>query len=67
MSQTVETTRLVLTKLNGAVHIYGRVPCADLRPTILLQLPGVSTVFAAGLVRVSPLAAFYRELEPVNA
>lgn len=67
MSEPVLSTRLVLTKLDGSVHIYGRVPCTDLRPTILLQLPGVASMFAAGLVRVSTQAAFYRELEPSNA
>ena len=58
--------RMVLTYRSGAVRIVGRVPVTDLRAEVLMQTQG-GGFLRAGLIRVTPLAAFYREIERSDA
>ena len=58
--------RLVLMYRSGAVRIVGRVPVTDVRAEIMLQVQG-GGFLRAGLVRLTSLAAFYKEMERSDA
>ena len=59
--ETLPLMRTVLTYKSGAVRILGCLPAADLTPTIMMQT--VQGLLSACLVKVTPLAAYYQELD----